>query len=320
MNHFCDVMGREKRKAYIALGLVSFFWGTTYLAAKISAAHIPGLFVAGVRQFIAGAILVTYFLSIGYKLPDKKSFAMIAIQGVLLLCISQGLLTWALEFIDSGMAAIIAGLVPMLVALFSILLLRFARFTGLMVLGLLVGFAGIVTIFYEHFAQVLNSRYALGIGMSLVATISWSFGTVFASRYKPKTEIMFSVGLQMFIAGCIMLVVCAVSGKYTNLMETNSNALWGLLYLIVIGSLLTYSAYVYAVSKLQPTQVSIYAYINPIVAIFLGWLILHESMSMNVVSGTAITLGGVWLVNKEFKKQQAPSVPQGGSVRAQRPA
>jgi drug/metabolite transporter (DMT)-like permease len=304
MIDFCAVMAKEKRKAYIALALVSFFWGTTYLAAKISAAHIPGLFVAGVRQFVAGTILVAYFKSIGYKWPDSKSLLKITIQGVLLLCISQGLLTWSLEFIDSGIAAIIAGLVPMLVALFSILLLRFARFTPLMITGLVVGFGGIVVIFYEHFAQLVNSKYALGIALALIATISWSFGTVFSSRYKPKTEIMFSVGLQMLIAGCMVLVVCGVSGKYVNLMEADAAALWSLLYLIVIGSLLTYSAYVYAVSKLQPTQVSIYAYINPIVAIFLGWLILKEQMSMNVVTGTAITLGGVYLVNREFKKQQ----------------
>ena len=304
---FCTVMAKEKRKAYIALALVSFFWGTTYLAAKISAAHIPGLFVAGVRQFVSGTILVGYFLSIGYKLPDKRSFLKIAIQGVLLLCISQGLLTWSLEFIDSGIAAIIAGLVPMLVALFSILLLRFARFTPLMIVGLVIGFGGIITIFYEHFAQLVNSEYALGIGLALTATTSWAFGTVFASRYKPKTEIMFSVGWQLLIAGCIMLVVCGISGKYTNLMEAHADALWALLYLVLIGSLLTYSAYVFAVSKLPPTQVSVYAYINPIVAIFLGWLVLHESMSINVVTGTAITLGGVWLVNREFKKQQAKS-------------
>ena len=194
-------MAKEKRKAYLALAVVSFFWGTTYLAAKISAQHIPGLFVAGVRQFVSGAILVGYFLSLGYRLPDKKSWVKIGIQGVLLLCISNGLLTWAMEYIDSGLGAIIAGLVPLFVALFSILLLGFARFTLLMVLGLLVGFGGIVTIFYEHFAQLVNSEYALGVGLSLIATVSWSFGTVFAARYKPKTEIMFSVGLQMLISG-----------------------------------------------------------------------------------------------------------------------
>lgn len=310
-------MKRDKRRAYIALALVSFFWGTTYLASHISIQHIPGLFVAGVRQFVSGALLVAYFKSTGYAWPDKKSWIKIAIQGVLLLCISNGLLTWALEYIDSGLAAIVAGLVPLFVALFSILLLRFARFTRLMILGLVIGFGGIITIFYEHFAQMMNSRFAFGIALAFIATISWSFGSVFASRYKPKTEILFSVGLQMLIAGIIMLFVCGVSGKYVNLIEADTSALWSLLYLIVIGSLLTYSAYVFAISKLPPTQVSVYAYINPIVAIFLGWLILHEQMGINVITGTLITLGGVFLVNKEFKKQAHPSPPDGRKRHAQ---
>lgn len=297
-------MKKDKRRAYIALAWVSFFWGTTYLASRISAQHIPGLFVAGVRQFISGAVLVGYFKSRGYAWPDKKSWIKITIQGILLLCISNGLFTWAMEYIDSGLAAIIAALVPLLVALFSILLLRFARFTVLMVAGLVIGFGGILTIFYEHFVQMANTRSGFGIGLALVATVSWSFGTVFASRYKPNTQILFSVGLQMLIAGCLILLVCGISGRYTNLISANTAALWSLLYLIIIGSLLTYSAYVFAVSTLPATQVSVYAYINPVVAIFLGWLILHESMSTNVITGTLITLGGVYLVNKEFKKQQ----------------
>jgi drug/metabolite transporter (DMT)-like permease len=297
-------MKNERRKAYLALAVVSFFWGTTYLAARISAQHIPGLFVSGVRQFISGLLLVAYFRSRGYAWPDKKSWVMIAIQGVLLLCISNGLLTWALEYINSGLAAIIAGLVPLFVALFSILLLRFARLTKLMAAGLAIGFGGIITIFYEHFAQLLNARFAFGVILSLIATVSWSFGTVYASRYKPKIEILFSVGLQMLIAGTIMLVICYVSGNYVNLAEANHSALWGLVYLIFIGSLLAYSAYVFAISKLPPTQVSVYAYINPIVAIVLGWIILQEQVSVNVITGTLITLSGVYLVNKEFKKQR----------------
>jgi drug/metabolite transporter (DMT)-like permease len=173
-----------------------------------------------------------------------------------------------------------------------------------MILGLLVGFGGIVVIFYEHFAQLLNARFAFGVILSLIATVCWSFGTVFASRYKPNTEILFSVGLQMLIAGSVMLGVCYVSGKYVNLAQADHTALWGLVYLIFVGSLLAYSAYVFAISKLPPTQVSIYAYINPIVAVLLGWAILKEHMSINIITGTLITLAGVYLVNKEFKKQQ----------------
>lgn len=102
------VMKKELRNAYFALGLVSFFWGTTYIVARIGAQHIPGLFVAGVRQFLSGLILVTFFLIKGYKIPDWKILKRISIQGVFLLCIANGLLTWSVEFISGGLAAIIA--------------------------------------------------------------------------------------------------------------------------------------------------------------------------------------------------------------------
>jgi drug/metabolite transporter (DMT)-like permease len=298
-------MKKDLRKAYIALAVVSFFWGTTYLAIRISVVDIPALFLVGVRQFISGLIMVAYFKMMGHQWPDRKSLINITIQGILFLCISNGLMTWALQYVPSGLAAIIAALMPLFVVLFSVLLLRFARFTKLMILGLLIGIGGIATIFYEHLASMLDAKFAFGIGLCLVATMSWSFGTVYASKNKPATHILFGVGLQMLIAGVIMLLVCLVSGQYMNLADSHLSSLLSLIYLIVVGSVLTYSAYLFAVSKLPPTLVSIYAYINPLVAIILGWLILHEKMSLNVLIGSIITVGGVYLVNREFKKQQS---------------
>lgn len=298
-------MKTDLKKAYIALALVSFFWGTTYLAARISAQHIPGLFVAGVRQFLSGLILVLWFKYQGLAWPGLRTLRHIAVQGFLLLCISNGLLTWAMEYISSGLGAIIAGLVPLFIAIFSILLLRFARFTPWMVAGLVVGFAGIATIFYEYLRQLLDPKFAFGTGLALIATVSWSFGTVYTAKQKNQLPLLFAVGLQMLIAGVIMLVVCGFSGMYIDLRKVDTEAIYSLVYLIVFGSLLAYSAYVFAISKLPPTQVSVYAYINPIVAIVLGWLMLDEKMSINVITGTLITIAGVYLVNKEFKKQQA---------------
>lgn len=298
-------MKKELGRAYIALAIVSFFWGTTYLASRVGAQHMPGLFVAGMRQFIAGFILVSYFLIKGYQLPDWKVLKKISIQGILLLCIANGLLTWSLQYISSGLAAIIAGLVPLFIALFSILLLRYIRFTRWMGLGLLVGFAGIVTIFYEYLHQLVNPVFAFGVLLAFISTLAWSFGTVYTSKYKLPVEILFAVGLQMLIAGIISLIVCFITGQYTNPLHSAVVSWYALLYLIVVGSLMTYSAYVFAISKLPPTLVSVYAYINPIVAVALGWLLLHEKMTVNVIFGTLITLAGVYVVNREFKKQQA---------------
>ncbi|HUM67099.1 MAG TPA: EamA family transporter, partial [Chitinophagaceae bacterium] len=109
-------------------------------------------------------------------------------------------------------------------------------------------------------------------------------------------------GLQMFIAGILVLTVCGVTGKYISLADVNQDSWLALIYLVVFGSLVAYTAYVFVISKLPPTQVSVYAYINPVVAVVIGWLVLSEKMNANMILGTLITLGGVYLVNREFKK------------------
>ena len=290
-------------KAYLALGLVSFFWGTTYVATRVGAQEIPGLYMAGVRQFISGLILVSFFLVRGYKLPTLRELKWISVQGFFLLCVANGLLTWAMEYITGGLAAIIVALVPLFIALFSVWLSHCAKVTSWMIAGLLIGLSGVVTIFSDYLGEMKNNSFMFGVGLSLIAVVSWSFGTVYTAKKKPHIDILFNVGLQMFIAGMIMLIVCGITGKYMNLIDAGARSWWALSYLIVFGSLIAYSAFVFAVSKLPTTQVSIYAYINPVVAVLLGWAMLSEKLNFTMVIGTAITLVGVFLVNRESKRQ-----------------
>lgn len=296
---------KNNTKAYIALALVSVLWGTTYIAAKIGAQHMPGLFVSGVRQFISGLILVSFFLLKGKKLPDLSSLKHISLQGILLLCISNGLLTWSLEYISGGLAAIIAALIPLFIALFSIWLLKFAKLTRWMIAGLIIGFGGVLIIFYDYLQYLADSTFSFGVMLALVSTITWAFGTVQTSRKALPVDIMYNVGLQMLVAGIVTLFICLLSGKYINLATAGSESLLSLLYLVLFGSLIAYSAYVFAISKLPATQVSVYAYINPVVAVALGWLLLQEKLNANMIIGTVVTLGGVYVVNREFKKQKA---------------
>lgn len=298
-------MKKDCRTAYIALGLVSILWGTTYIASKIGAQHMPGLFLAGIRQFASGVIMVGYFLARGYKLPDLQSLKAISIQGIFLLCIANGMLTWSLEFISGGLAAIIAALVPLMITIFSIWLLKHAKFTKWMVAGLLIGFLGVVVIFYDYLNQLANRSFLFGVVLALLATVSWAFGSVYNSQKKLKVDVLFNVGLQMLIAGFVTLVICLISGKYVNPATAGLSTLYALSYLIVFGSLIAYSAYVFAITKLPPAQVSVYAYINPIVAVLLGWMMLNEKMNLNMILGTLITLLGVYVVNREFKKQKS---------------
>jgi drug/metabolite transporter (DMT)-like permease len=297
-------MKKETRNAYIALGLVSFFWGTTYVAARIGAQEMPGLFVAGVRQFISGFILVAFFLAKGYKLPEWRVIKQVSIQSIFLLCIANGLLTWAMEFISGGLAAIIVALVPLFIALFSMWLSKRAKITRWMVAGLIIGFAGVVTIFSDYMGEMKSESFVFGVVLSLISVLAWSFGTVYTSRQKPMIDILFGVGLQMLIAGVIILFVCGVTGKYVNLAEAGQNSWLALIYLIIFGSLIAYSAYVFALAKLPATLVSVYAYINPVVAVGLGWLLLSEKMNMIMAIGMLITLSGVYIVNHESKKMK----------------
>ena len=295
-------MKNEIRKAYIALAIVSFFWGTTYVAARVGAQEMPGLFIAGVRQFLSGFILVGFFLLRGYRLPGKAELRRISIQGILLLAIANGLLTWAMQYISGGLAAILVALVPIFIALFSMMLNRYAKLTRWMMLGLLAGFAGVVLIFSDYMAELRNSNFMFGVGLSLISVLSWSFGTVYSARYKTSIDILFNVGLQMLIAGVVMLLACALTGNYADLSEATGEAWLALLYLVVFGSLLAYSAYVFAISKLPPTLVSVYAYINPLVAVLFGWLLLSEKMNLLMALGMFITLAGVYVVNRESRK------------------
>lgn len=293
----------SNHKALIALAVVSFFWGTTYLASRIGAQEMPGLFLAALRQFISGSILLTYFLLRGYSVPDRDTLQKIFKQGFFMLCLGNGLSTWSVQYISSGLAAIIAALIPLLVALFSVLLLKNAAFTKMMVTGLLIGIAGIAAIFYEYLDDLLNPKFAFGIFLNFTAIVCWAFGSVYMARIKVKIDVIYGVGWQMFLCGCIMLPISYFAGQSISIFDISSPAVYSLAYLIVVGSIISYGAYVYSIQHLPPSRASIYAYINPIIAVFLGWLILHEKLNMNVGFGTAVTLTGVFIVNNEFKKQ-----------------
>jgi drug/metabolite transporter (DMT)-like permease len=296
------VMKKDLYKAYFALGIVSFFWGTTFVASRIGVQHVPGLFISGLRQFLSGSILVGFFLIKGHSIPSWNILKRISVQSIFLLCIANGLLTWSVEYISGGLAAIIAALVPLFIALFTVWLSKNTRITRWMLVGLVIGFAGVLTIFYDYLGQMKDRSFIIGVTLAIISTLSWSFGTVYSSRQKPPIDILFNVGLQMLIAGIIVLAICLVTGKYVNPVSMDQSSWLALGYLVVFGSLLAYSAYVFVIGKLPPTQVSVYAYINPVVAVLLGWLLLSEKMNVNMIMGTFITLSGVYLVNREFKR------------------
>lgn len=298
-------MKKQQTNAYLALIIVSIFWGTTYLAARIGVQHMHGMMLAGLRQTGAGVILTAFFLLKGYKLPKTPVLSRLFVIGVIMLCGSNGLMTWAMQYIPSGLGAIIAATVPIWITIFSFFLVQRTRISWQLVIGMLIGLAGIGGIFYNNLAHLMEPEYRFGIMLITLACVFWALGSVLTAKWALGINYLYGAGFQMLFSGLVMLVIAGLMGQHLT-VASFTGELWGsLLYLIFIGSLLSYSAYVFALNNLPPSLVSIYAYINPIVAVILGWLILSETLNWIMGISCMVTLLGVYIVNNAFNKNKS---------------
>lgn len=294
-------MKKSNTNAYIALAMVSILWGTTYLASRIGVRHVHGLMLAGVRQTIAGTILIGFFLLKGYKLPDKTVLSRLFVIGVMMLCLSNGLITWAMQYIPSGLCAIIVATVPIWITIFSYFLVERSRLSILLILGMFIGFLGVGGIFYDYLPSLMNPEFRLGIILTMIACVSWAMGSVLTTRWALKVNFLYGAGFQMLFSGLVMVITSVLMGQPFPAADGGVE-LWGsLLYLIFIGSILGYSSYVFALNNLPPSLASVYAYINPIVAVLLGWLILKEHLNWITCISSMITLTGVYIVKLSVK-------------------
>ncbi|MBS1920026.1 MAG: EamA family transporter [Bacteroidetes bacterium] len=296
-----------KAKAIFALALVCFFWGTTWLASEQGVKQMPALQLAGIRQLIAGIIYVIFFLLKGAKLPKGKEWWTILILGILNFGLSNGLSTWGVQYISAGLGAIIGSIFPIWLVVIG--LFSGSRIPAKAIVGLILGFSGVCIIFYEHFNDFFNSDFRFGILLSIAATWSWAFGTLYTKKQAASFNPYFSLGLQMLISGSLLLTLTKFTGNAIPITAIPWQAWACLAYLILIGSIFTFICYMYALQRLPTEQISIYAYINPIVAIILGWLLLHEKMGPLIGIGGLIALLGVYLVNKAFKSVPASEQP-----------
>ncbi|MES1214581.1 MAG: EamA family transporter [Bacteroidota bacterium] len=294
----------HRAKAIFALSLVCFFWGTTWIASKQGILYMPPLQLAGMRQFLGGSCYVIFFLFRGEKWPDKKQWGTIIILGYLNFLLSNGLTTWGVKYISAGLAAIIGAIFPLWLVVINLFGPR-VTISSKAVIGLLIGFGGVCIIFYEHLQDFLNADFRFGIILSFIATWSWALGTFYTKKRAEQFNPYFSLGLQMCVSGFTLLTISGVSGNAIPLTAIHWQSWLAIGYLVVFGSVISFIAYLYALQNLTTEQTSIYAYINPIVAMLLGWLIFDEKLTVFIAIGGAVALAGVYLVNKAYK---TPSV------------
>ena len=297
----------HQKKAYLALAVTSIVWGTTWVASKMGINHMPALELASIRQFFGGSIYILFFLLIKKeKLPTKKQFLWLLPMAFLMFVSSNGIATYGLQFITSGLAALIAALYPLSVVLIERFYYKAIRITPQTMLGLFLGLLGIGFIFYKDSLEVHGGQYALGVGLSMFAMLTWSVGSIIISRTKIAINPYYSIGWQMMLSAITMGLFTYFSGNYIPIKEIPAIS-WGvIIYMVIGGSVFAFISFIYSMKHLQASIASLYAYINPIVAIWVGSLLLKEAMSWNSIVGTICTLTGVYLVNNSLKKQKDP--------------
>ena len=296
----------HQKKAYLALTVTSLVWGTTWVASKMGVSHMPAFELASIRQLLWGSIYVSFFLLRGEGLPTKKQFLWLIPMAFLMFVSSNGIATYGLQFITSGLDSLIAALYPLSVVLIERFYFKAIKITAQTMIGLLLGLLGIAFIFYKDSLLVHGSHYALGVGLSLFAMITWSVGSIIISRNKINMNAYYSIGWQMLISAVTMGLFTLFTGNYIPLHEIPAIS-WGvIIYMVIGGSVFAFIAFIYSMKHLNPAIASLYAYINPIVAIWVGSLLLNEELSFSSIIGTLCTLIGVYLVNRSLKNQKDP--------------
>jgi drug/metabolite transporter (DMT)-like permease len=262
---------------------------------------MPALQLAGIRQLTGGSMYLIYFLAKGYNLPKGREWWPVFVLSILNFVLTNGLTTVGLKFISPGLGAIISAIFPLWIVVIELFknktLPPVKAFAGL-----LIGFIGICIIFYDHLHDFLNAEFRLGIILSLLASLSWAFGTLYTKNQATKFNPYFSIGLQMVISGIIMGGFSSINGTAIQISEIPWQAWSAIIYLAVFGSIISFIAYLYALQHLPTTQASIYAYINPVIAVLSGFFIYGDPLTRYLAIGGTVILYGVYQVNKVYSK------------------
>jgi len=298
--------------AYLSLAAICVIWGTTYLALRVGVTQFPPFLFSMLRFLTAGPILIIFMLTIGKATwPDRKNLYHQAISGLLMTTMGVSVVGYAEVYVSSGVAAIICSVMPIWTILINLVLSKDERPNWLIVLGLITGLSGIVMIFGEHLVEFSDPNYQLGIFLTFAANFCWALGSVWVKKHNQNSNPFLNAGLQMLFGGIFLVPISLIMDDYSTI-NWSDEIIFTLGYMILVGSVGAYACYSYAIKKLPMTIVSLYAYINPIVAVLLGWLILGEKLNVRIVIAILITVAGVYLVNKGYQLKSTPLKPLSG--------
>jgi drug/metabolite transporter (DMT)-like permease len=265
---------------------------------RVGVQHFPPFLFAVVRQLAAGGLLIAFLLiARKTKLPSLKDVWYQSVAGFFMITLGNGLVAWAEVHIPSGIAAVICSLEPIMVILISLAVNTGERPNIPIIVGALLGFAGISMIFGEDLNQFSHTGYMLGIIATFIAIIAWAGGSIWLKYRRTHTDLFMNVAIQM-VSGGIWLIPFSLAFDDLSAVTWTSAVALPMVYLVLFGSIIAFSCYLYALRHLPITIVSLYAYVNPIIAVILGWLILDEKLNATMGIAIALTIAGIYIVNR----------------------
>jgi drug/metabolite transporter (DMT)-like permease len=299
----------------VAFALLYFFWGSTYLAIRIAVLDIPPLLMAGVRFSIAGPLMLFWCWRSGRRVALKEGEAWrLVFIGVLLLSICNVALVWAEQWLPSGLAALLMTAIPMWFLVLETWVLPGEHHASPRAVGGLgLGVLGIVVLLWPQLSHTTSlARRELFISFCLIGTgFAWALGSVCSKRWQLPVDPLTASAYQMVFAGAVNVALGSAAGEWRH-VAWRWHGVSAVLYLVVFGSWVGFSAYVWLLKHVPTAKVSTYAYVNPVVAVFLGWLVLREPITGYIVAGTAIVVVAVFLITGAKLRTRVREAPGAG--------
>lgn len=301
-------------KIVLAFAAVYVVWGSTYLAIRLAIETLPPFLMTGTRFTLAGAILFTWALLKGERfIPPRQMWRRALVIGALLLLGGNGGVTWAEKYVASGLAALLVATEPLWVVVLNWAISR-QRPNWKVLLGILIGLVGVAMLVGDGLRSNGHSGLSLVAGgVVLVASFCWASGSVYSSRRPLQVSTLMAAGMQMLCGGCLLLLLGLATGdpQRLNLANASWTSIGAFFYLLVFGSLVGFTAYSWLLNNVTPARAATYAYVNPVVAVFLGWLIAGEPLTRQMLLAASVIIGSVILITtfgREHKPAASPAL------------
>ncbi len=296
-------------KTLVAFSIIYFVWGSTFLAIRISVHQIPPLLCAALRFLISGVALYVFMLFRGQSSPTRRQWLGAIVMALLIFVGDYGLLFWAEQRVPSGIAAVMMATIPAFMALSEILLLRTQRLTLRLALALLIGLAGVAVLVSRGLNLGGAPISRIGTIALLIAAVDWSIASVLSRRLPLPDSKAMSAAAQMLAGGVLLALVAAPLGEFRSFhpLAVTTGAWIALLYLILAGSIAGFTAYLWLLHHYSPTRVGTYAYVNPIVAVLIGYFFAGEPLGLRTIIGTALILISVLVITTIRSRKPAPA-------------